>query len=56
MFYQRKMIGKSLKKKMLFLIFFVCKKRKNISCSCLKHKSNREKQVIHLMIPNREKL
>ena len=30
----------------------VFEKRKNISCLCLKHNSDREKQVILLMIPN----
>ena len=35
-------------------MFYILKKKKNISCLCLKTNSNCEKQVILLMIPNGE--
>ena len=51
------MIGKSLKKvtQQLLLIFCIIKKKKIVSAYISNHNSTREKTIILLMIPNKEK-
>ena len=51
------MIGKSLKKviQQSFLIFCIIKKKKIVSAYISNHNSTREKTIILLMIPNKEK-
>ena len=47
------MIGKTIEKNN---ILYTKKEKKNVSCLCSKHNSNRKKQVTLLKIPNGEGL